>query len=218
MVDSESGILAWLGVEPQLQFRKVGWFGLGSWSTPIIQPLQWQEPATAPRDSACTKSDATEEAESAPTFAVAASALMQRPQPPTPTQPKVKPIRVKPIPDAAAPSAMTRAAYSQILHMSENAQQAAQARVDKETRRRMREEQQQKMRNRALELRQRQRSDNRQMEAVRRAAAKKAPSSTIITLSNMTSEQRAYVAKVLWSPVLCGDNDRFAAPQEYHGC
>lgn len=106
--------------------------------------------------------------------------------------------------------------YGQIMHLTQNAQQAAQQRAEKEERKRFAEEQKEKMRNRGKVLRQRDR-DHRDMEAVRRAASKKTPT-TVVSLSNMTSAERAAVAKALWSPVLCGENDHFEAPREYYGC
>lgn len=117
---------------------------------------------------------------------------------------------------AAPGSNLSRAQYGQLLHMSENAQQGAQARAEKEERKRLQEQQKEKMRARALELRRRPPPSPAERAAERAAAAKKTPS-TVITLANMTSNERAVVAKHLWSPVLC-DNERFAAPREFCGC
>ena len=112
---------------------------------------------------------------------------------------------------------MTRVEYGRILHMNANAQQAAAVRAEKDARRRFQEQQREKMRRRAAELRQRQTANHQEMVAIKRAAEKKAPT-TVITLSNMTSHERALVAKALWSPVLCGENDKFETPQQYYGC
>ena len=110
----------------------------------------------------------------------------------------------------------SRVAYSQFVHFSANAEAAAEVRSEKESRRAFQEEQREKIRARARELRQRQ-APNKDMAAVKQAAAKKTPT-TVINLGNMTSAQRAEVAKLLWSPVLCGENDKLVAPQKYNGC
>ena len=67
---------------------------------------------------------------------------------------------------------MTRVEYSQRLQHIRRSEAAEQARVDREERRRFAEEQKEKMRMRARELREQQLAANRPMEAIARAASK----------------------------------------------
>lgn len=73
---------------------------------------------------------------------------------------------------AAAVSDMTRVEYSQRLKLAENSEAAGQARAEKEERKRFADEQKEKMRLRARELREQQLASNRPMEAVARAASR----------------------------------------------
>ena len=119
-----------------------------------------------------------------------------------------------------AVSDMTRVAYATALNQHDKAMQASAARTEREERRRFAEEQKDKLRQRARQLRGEQLASNRPMEAVSRAASRRDGGSAsrrtgssggsggpvVVSLGTMSSMERSMIQKELQrSPRLRGE-------------